>query len=188
VVAWVFAARRLRPIDALIILNMPHPACFHRALGRWRQMRKSWYIAAFQIPLLPDWLLRADNGWLVERMLRSSARSRDTFPPETMAIYRAQAARPGAATAMLAWYRAAIRGGWDRLLEGTDAIIDVPTLIIWGEDDIALDRITLDGTERYVSDLTIRFLPGISHWVQQEAPVAVNDMIAHFLAEKVQAA
>jgi len=187
VVAWCFAARRVRPLDALIVLNMPHPACYHRALGRWRQMRKAWYIMAFQIPFLPDWLLRVGNGWFVQRMLLESTKSPSTFPPDALAVYRAQAAAPGASTAMLAWYRAAIRGGWDRLLRGTEAVIETPTLVIWGEDDVALDQITLEGTEKYVADLTIRRLPGISHWVQQEAPDAVNELISHFLAEKVSA-
>lgn len=182
VVAWCFAARRLRPLDALIILNMPHPACFRAALGTWRQMRKSWYIAAFQIPWLPDWLLRAGDGRLVQSMLLGSARSAGTFPPESLALYRSQAAAPGASTAMLAWYRAAIRGGWDRMLRDATGVIDTPTLVIWGEDDVALDPVTLRGTERYASDLTVRRLPGVSHWVQQEAPETVNAMIREFLA------
>lgn len=184
VVAWCFAARRIRALDALIILNMPHPACFRRALGTWRQMRKSWYIAAFQIPWLPDWLLGAGNGRLVQSMLLGATRSVDRFPRDILAIYRSQASAPGAARAMLNWYRAAIRGGWDRLLAGADQIIDTPTLVIWGEDDVALDQVTLEGTEDHVSDLTIRRLPGVSHWVQQEAPEEVNALIATFLAER----
>jgi pimeloyl-ACP methyl ester carboxylesterase len=182
VVAWIFAARRIRPLDALIVLNMPHPLCFRRALGRWRQMRKSWYIAAFQIPWLPDLLLRLGKGWLVQSILRGSTRSAAAFSPEILSVYRDQAAIPGATTAMLNWYRAAIRGGWDRLLAGADRVIDTPTLIVWGEEDVALDPVTLDGTEELVSDLTIQRLPGVSHWVQQDVPDRVNALIADFLA------
>ena len=53
--------------------------------------------------------------------------------------------------------------------------------MIWGENDVALTKETTYGTERYVSDLTIRYLPGVSHWVQQEAPEVVNPMIKAFL-------
>ena len=184
VVAWAFAARRTRPLDALIVLNMPHPICFRRALGRWRQLRKSWYIGAFQIPWLPDRLLALGRGRMVQSILHGSSVSRAAFPREIVDVYRDQARAPGVATAMLAWYRAAIRGGWGRLLTGLDRVIDTPTLVIWGQDDIALDEITLEGTERYVSDLTIRRLPGVSHWVQQDAPDAVNALIAEFLKSK----
>ena len=60
-------------------------------------------------------------------------------------------------------------------------VSDVPTLVVWGEEDVALDLICLDGTERYVRDLTLRRLPGVSHWVQQDAPEAVNGMLREFL-------
>jgi len=74
----------------------------------------------------------------------------------------------GAATAMLNWYRA-IRLRSFRTLNLTQ-VIDVPTLVVWGDRDVALDPICLNGTERYVRDLTVKRLPGVSHWVQQDAP------------------
>ena len=42
--------------------------------------------------------------------------------------------------------------------------------MIWGEEDSALGKETTHGTEKFVADFTIRYLPGVSHWVQQEAP------------------
>ncbi len=59
--------------------------------------------------------------------------------------------------------------------------VDVPTLMIWGEEDTALGKATTLGTDKYVSDLTLRYLPGVSHWVQQEAPETVNAMIEAWL-------
>ena len=63
-------------------------------------------------------------------------------------------------------------------------VIDVPTLMVWGEADAALGIETTYGTERYVRDLTLRTLPGVSHWVQQEAPDVVNVMLAAFLRDE----
>ena len=60
-------------------------------------------------------------------------------------------------------------------------VIETPTMVVWGEDDVALDLICLDGTERYVRDLAIHRLPGVSHWVQQDAPDAVNRLLQGFL-------
>ena len=60
-------------------------------------------------------------------------------------------------------------------------IIETPTLLVWGEDDVALTKETTYGTEDYVRDLTVRYLPRVSHWVQQEQPEVVNAMIQAFL-------
>ncbi len=87
-VAWTFATRRIRPIDALVILNVPHPVCFHR------------------------------------------------------------------------------------------------TLMLWGEADTALARFTADGTEEFVPNLTLQYLPGVSHWLQQDATEEVNRALIAFLSQK----
>ena len=94
-------------------------------------------------------------------------------------IYRANVSAPGAATAMLNWYRAA---GRDVLsARDLDPLVETPTMIIWGEQDIALGLPCLDGTERYVRDLRIERLPGISHWAQEDAPQEVNRLLGQFL-------
>ena len=173
-VAWCFAAGRLRPLERLVIMNVPHPLCFQAALRHWRQARKSWYVAFFQVPGLPERVLAANGGAAVRRMFAGLA-----LPAEVLAVYARQIAEPGAATAMLNWYRAA-RLGRERLPD-LARVIEVPTLVVWGEEDVALDLICLDGTERYVRDLTLRRLPGVSHWVQQDAPEAVNGTLREFL-------
>ncbi len=178
-VAWCFAAARIRPLRRLVIMNVPHPLCFREALRHWRQLRRSWYIALFQIPLLPERMLAANRGAAVRRMF-----ARLSLPPELLAVYAGQICEPGAAGAMLNWYRAMLI---DR--PSTAALartIEVPTLVIWGEQDVALDLICLDGTARYVRDLTLRRLPGVSHWVQQEAPEQVNRLLREFLAQPLE--
>jgi pimeloyl-ACP methyl ester carboxylesterase len=57
--------------------------------------------------------------------------------------------------------------------------------VLWGLEDVALSRETTNGTDEYVSDLTLRFLPGVSHWVQQDAPETVNAMLAWLADEPV---
>ena len=172
-VAWCFAIARVRPLERLVILNVPHPLCFRAALRHWRQRRKSWYIGLFQLPVVPERLLAARGGEAVRRMFRGVA-----IPPDVVEVYARQIAEPGAATAMLNWYRAMRLGGGQA---GLDRQIEVPTLVIWGERDVALDVICLEGTERYVTDLRIARLPGVSHWVQQDAPERVNTLLREFL-------
>ena len=173
-VAWCFAIAQVRPLQRLVILNVPHPLCFRAALKHWRQRRKSWYIGLFQLPVVPERLLAARGGEAVRRMFRGLA-----IPPDVVQVYASQIAEPGAATAMLNWYRAMRLGG---SMPSLDRRIEVPTLVIWGERDVALDVICLDGTDRYVADLRIERLPGVSHWVQQDAPEQVNALLRGFLA------
>ena len=49
VVGWLFAIRKVRPLEKLIICNVPHPAAASKNIG-WRQYLKSWYIFFFSNP------------------------------------------------------------------------------------------------------------------------------------------
>jgi pimeloyl-ACP methyl ester carboxylesterase len=179
-IAWVVAIRKLHRIDALVALNIPHPLCFRRALEeQWRQKFKSAYAAFFQLPWLPDRLLSARRGALAERLMQFAADREGVFSKEEMEIYRANVSAPGAATAMLNWYRAA---GSDILeAEDLDSSVDAPTLVVWGLNDVALGESCLDGTDRYVRNLRIEKLPGVSHWTPEDAPERVNALILGFL-------
>ena len=126
-------------------------------------------------PRLPERMLTVNGGAIVRRMFSDVA-----LPPDVLAVYIRQITEPGAATAMLNWYRA-IRLLSSRTLNLAQ-VIDVPTLVVWGDRDVALDPICLNGTERYVRDLTVKRLPGVSHWVQQDAPQVVNELLQEFLA------
>lgn len=180
-IAWVVAARRMRPLERLVFINIPHPLCFQRALRSRSQQKKSSYVYFFRIPWLPDRLLAMNGGALTRRLLRRSFLGRDAIPEEALDFYCAEIARPGAATAMLNWYRAA---GRDIVtVGGLDAPIDVPTLIVWGLADVALGRRCLEGTERYVPNLRLELLPGVTHWAPEDAPAEVNAHILDFLAQ-----
>ena len=82
---------------------------------------------------------------------------------------------------MVNYYRALFRGNRKRPRVDPRTPIKVPTLMVWGEDDMALDKSTTLTTGDYVKNFTIRYLPGVSHWVQQEQPDAVNAMISAFI-------
>ena len=81
---------------------------------------------------------------------------------------------------MLNWYRAAVVSGKE-FRSRELPVLETPTLLVWGEQDVALGRELAEGTEEYVSNLTVRYLPDASHWVQQDEPEAVNAMMAAFL-------
>ncbi|KAB1080131.1 alpha/beta fold hydrolase [Methylobacterium soli] len=177
-VAWSFAIERRR-LDGLVVMNVPHPEVFRRVLRRsWRQRLRSLYVAFFQIPRLPEWALTRDGAVAVGRAFTRMAVDKSAFPESVLAHYRENALKPGAMTAMLAYYRANLRG---LLAARAMPVIEVPVLMVWGEADTALGVELTEGYDALVRDFTLRRLPGISHWVQQEAPEAVNAILGEWL-------
>ncbi len=182
VIAWAFAIRQARPLDGLVIMNVPHPDVYRRVIAHsWAQRRRSWYVAFFQLPWLPERVLTAGGARAVERAFTGMSRNRQAFPPDVLARYRDNALRPGAMTAMLNYYRANAAGF---LKAPSSAPIGIPTLMVWGEHDTALGLELTEGYDGLVDDFTLRRLPDASHWVQQDAPGAVNAALAEWLARK----
>ena len=184
-IAWMTATERHCRLSGLIIMNAPHPALFAAGLFRWPQIRRSWYVFAFQIPKLPELLLHRRRAHAIAKAFLGMAVDKTRFPAEVLEVYRRQALEPRALTAMINYYRAnrdlIRRAPAGTLGERPTRPIEVPTLLIWGEADSALGKELTDGTERLVTDLTVRYLPDVSHWVQQEAPELVNELIETWL-------
>ena len=184
VVAWHFAINDRLPLSHLIICNVPHPQSMQQAFS-WEQLKKSWYIFFFQIPKLPEFLLGRDNAKGVGEMIRNTFVNPEKFPMEIADVFSRNANQPGALTAMINYYRALLRRGNRSNREGESfPIIKTPTLMIWGEEDVALSKETTYGTEKYVENFNIRYLPNVSHWVQQESPEEVNSMISAFIKDE----
>jgi epoxide hydrolase 4 len=181
-IAWAFGAAYPAWVERLIVLNVPHPAKFTQGLRTLPQLLKSWYILFFQIPLLPEWILSQRHCVVLAKMLTQTSISSDTFPPEAIAAYREAAAKPGAIAAMLSYYRNLFQSSSFKKDWG---IIQSPTLLIWGENDVALGKELTLGTQAYVRDLQIRYIPNCSHWVQQERPQLVNQYMREWLGETI---
>ncbi|MBS0361807.1 MAG: alpha/beta hydrolase [Proteobacteria bacterium] len=178
--AWAFAANQVRPLKRLVIMNVPHPAVMAGQFGRnWAQMRKSWYMFFFQLPGLPERAMTRNDAQAIRNAFHGMAVDKSNFAPDVLERYAKDAQRPGAIRGMVNWYRAALQIGGK--LRGPWPVIETPTLIIWGEEDAALGVELLNGTDAYVRDLTIERLPGVSHWVQQEAPQKVNPILERWL-------
>jgi pimeloyl-ACP methyl ester carboxylesterase len=176
-VAWYLAIEHPEVVDRLVTLNSPHPAIMSRALRTsWRQIRRSWYFFAFQLPWLPEWSLRRDGARPLRDALRRSAKP-GTFTEADLDEYGRAFSAPGAATAAINYYRAAIRS---RVPSGT---IKAPTLLIWAEDDFALGVELSRGMDGLFSgDFRVEYIPDTSHWVMEEQPEVVNRLLLEFLA------
>jgi pimeloyl-ACP methyl ester carboxylesterase len=179
-VAWEFAYAHPEMLDQLIVMNLPHPVRFYQGLRTAAQLRRSWYMFFFQLPWLPEALLSLDDHRAIARLFEGQAKNPQAFSDDDLDAYREAAGQPGALTAMLNYYRALSLEVFRFDNERYD-ILDVPTLMIWGEDDAALGKELTYGTERLVRDFHIEYIPNCSHWVQQDRPELVNDYMRDFL-------
>lgn len=179
-VAWTFAYTYPQMLSQLIVLNLPHPAKFAEGLRTPQQLLKSWYIGLFQIPVLPELLLSANNYASIRSVFKKQTINPDAFTEQDLDAMVTAAAQPGALTAMLNYYRNI--SGENALLNREWGVLQVPTLMIWGENDAALGKALTYGTEALVEDFRIRYIPQCSHWVQQEQPELVNQYMQAFLA------
>ncbi len=178
--AWQFAIHYPYMTSRLIVINAPHPSAMRREFRTLKQLRKSWYIFFFQIPWLPEAFLLRNHANEVGRMLHGAALQKAAFPPEVTAKYQEAMSKPGAMTAALNYYRQLFRHlPPPAVRENTQ--VSAPTLLIWGEHDIALGIEMTYGLEQWVDDIEVKRLPDSGHWVQQEQPDKVNQLMLDFL-------
>ncbi len=178
VVAWRLAIDHPAAVEQLIVMNAPHPAAFARELrSSWSQRLKSWYAAFFQLPWLPEALLALSPPASARLFFRRTAVRKDAFSQADLAVMASAMAQPGAMRAMIDWYRAALR---HRSVPERPRI-DIPTLLIWAEDDVALGKPLTYDLEQWVPNLTVRYITRCGHWVQNEAPDEVNRLILDFI-------
>jgi pimeloyl-ACP methyl ester carboxylesterase len=176
-VAYFTAMEHPEVVKRLAILNVPHPARMLASFRTWRQLRKSWYMFFFQLPLIPERLLAANDFAAAKRALR--AESPDAFGDADVERYVEAWSQPGALTAMLNYYRAALRRSPRSSLARLRSI-DVPVLVIWGQRDSVLGSELAEPEAKWVSDVRVERLPQATHWVQHDAPEHVNELLTGF--------
>ncbi len=177
VIAWAFAARHPELLGRLVILNAPHPQLYLRSMWRSSQLFKSWYALVFQVPWLPERVLAANDFRLLRMMYRLGTSHRSAFTDREVEDYLSSFRERGALTAALNYYRANVRAP----SRFTKSRIETQTLVIWGERDPALSLSLLDGLEDVAPNVTVHRLPEAGHFVQREAPAAVNRLLLEFL-------
>ena len=179
-VAWTVAQSYPERIEKLAILNVPHPAVMFRTLrSSPAQLRKSWYMFFFQIPLLPEAMLRT-NDWAgaVEMLRRSSLPG--SFTEQDFEQYRQAWWRKGAFTSMLNWYRAVIQ---HPPAMPADPRLRLPTLVLWGKRDIALSHEMAQLSIDLCEDGQLIFFENATHWVQHDEAEAVTAYLIGFFGE-----
>jgi pimeloyl-ACP methyl ester carboxylesterase len=170
-VAWNLAARHPGRVRSLAAVSVPHPAAFAAALRRPDQLRKSWYMGAFQLALLPERLLGRGRGEVFRRQLERSG-----LDPASAARYASRAAA-GAMTGPLNWYRAL---PFD--LPGKVPPVEVPSLFVWGDQDAFLTPRAAEGASAWMrGPRRVQRLSGASHWIPETAAGQLADLLLEHL-------
>jgi epoxide hydrolase 4 len=179
VVAWVLSALHPSLVEKVIVLNAPHPSAGLLALKSMYlpQLLKSWYVLAFQIPVMPEVLLSAKDFELFARILKQQTKG--AIGDEEIAHFKRAWAQPGALSAGVEWYRASLRTWIQGSLKGLT--VRTPSLLIWGDRDAYLTTRTAEWTRHLVTDLKVAYIHGASHWVQQDSPEFVHLYALDFL-------
>jgi pimeloyl-ACP methyl ester carboxylesterase len=174
IVAWNLAARYPERVTSVVALSTPHPRAFRDALLRSRQALRSWYMLMFQLPGLPEALLRLAGKSRVERGM-----IRDGLDPQAAGEYAARVVTPDAVRGPINWYRALPYALREPLPD-----VKVPTLYVWSDGDHYLTRAAADATANYVT-ARYRFevLAGVSHWIPDTAAEKVTPLILGHLAD-----
>jgi epoxide hydrolase 4 len=178
-VAWATALLHPERVSKLVALQVPHPQCFLDHM-KGAQLQASWYMTAFQVPILPELMISLDNYRFVEQAILNFTKS-GTISKADIQVFKEACAQPGALTGGINYYRANL-GPNRELGDEYKASVKVPTLFIYGEKDFAILPETVANTKKYVDSTyqEIR-LPDCGHWVQQEDPEAVNQALLTFL-------
>jgi pimeloyl-ACP methyl ester carboxylesterase len=179
-IGWSLASRRPDLIRSWSALSVGHPTAF---LGAMRddedQRQRSRYIGLFRQPGKAEEVLQADNYARLRAMYRLGADPGDAIPGDLVHRYVAGFSRPGRLTAALNYYRANLSEQAPPLADGR---LDLPSQLIWGDQDPAVGRLGTDRTAAFVAaDYRLTVLPGAGHWLQLERPREVSSLLLDWI-------
>ena len=170
-VAWQVAGRHPERLRTVTSVSTPHPGAFRRSLQDGEQRDKSSYILFFRSPEAEPFFLDNDAAGL--RALYTASGLSDDAVEDYVRVLT----QPGAMTGALNWYRAADLG----LVEGLGPIT-TPTMYVWSTFDPALGRDAAEATAAQVEGpYRFEVLEGVSHWIPEEAPDALNALLIEHL-------
>ena len=190
--AWNLAASQPQLIKKLAIINSPHPGTFLRELQHSPSQQAASAYMNFLIRPDAEKLLAEDNfrrlfDFFMPHSMVDGKRGPRTAPSWLTGTVRAQYRDiwQRGLTGPLNFYRASpLRPDPElaKLVIPRELLdVHVPTLVLWGMGDIALQPGLLDGLADYVPDMQLKRIEGATHWIIHEQPALVAKHLQQFL-------
>lgn len=189
-VSWNMAIALPAMIEKLIIINSPHPYLFMQALANDPAQKSASEYMNWLRATDSETALAKDDFALMYGFFNGMGQAQATwFDQATRGRYH-DCWRKGLSGGVN-YYRASPlhpptaenQGPLQLHLNPDDFKVNVPTRIIWGENDKALPKTLLNGIEDFVTDVRIERIAEGSHWIIHEQPERINQLIRQFLAE-----
>ena len=181
IIAFGLAAQRPDLVRRLVVANAP----YHAPMPPWRGL----YVAFFALPVLPEAAFRAAGRRIVDVMLRVGWGDGAPLDAERRAEYEAAYSTTAGVRAMLGYYRAVARPRRGALRFGTALAQDVGDVqvpgvtLVWGAGDPALPiSVAEDAAKRLGPDTRVVTVPGAGHFVLEEAPEVVAEVLQEAFA------
>lgn len=165
-------------VARLCVSNYPHPSWQGTMATDPAQIRRSWYIGLFQLPLPPRWLAKRFAP-VLRRIFTRDPEREGAFSPEDIERY-VEVFDAETLAAALGWYRALLRHRSRKILASLRPI-ECPTQVIWGVRDSAIGAEWAEPPAKWVWDLRIDRIDDASHWVQNDRPERFNALLLDFL-------
>ncbi|MGB6125208.1 MAG: alpha/beta fold hydrolase [Gordonia sp. (in: high G+C Gram-positive bacteria)] len=167
-VAWALAATRPDLVETLTSISVPHPAAFVASIKQSDQLRRSWYMGAFQLPALPEWMAQV-RPQMFEKMLTDTGMDAAMIADTYERVINTESLTGG-----INWYRGLPFANPKK----TGRRITVPTSHVWGAGDGALTRRGAELTGNYVNaDYRLHILEHASHWIPDQNASELAEII-----------
>lgn len=172
-IGWYIAYNNQDRILSWSAMSVPHNRAFGKAIKLDKdQKKRSRYIMWFLIPMLPEIMIRKNDFKSLRRLWKHSS-------TEEVEDYLSVFRRKESLTGALNYYRANIgRSNIEPLGD-----IKVPTLFIWGKNDIAIGAFAAESNHKYMKgDYTFLELEG-GHWLIQTNYAEVKTSIMEHISK-----
>ncbi len=180
IIAWALLKTQPQLIHKAVIINAPYLPSYSKP--SWRQLRKSWYVYFFQLPRLPEWMVRRNGFSLLVNMMRRTSLP-GTFSERDMALYKEAWNKKESLTAMINWYRALAKYSMDaKEIFGRRTPVPVPIKVLWGIKDAFLEKESGTCPSKHCPDFTLKEYPNATHWLPTEKSETINNEIHWFFS------